>query len=127
VRGYRSGDGACAAQVAGLHVAARHAVVHQHLLQRPVHVPQVGVGQHGGLRSAGRLDSNGEVDVNGATLVGLVEVGQWRRVLFRPGAAEGRQGVHGHNPRRDGRAEVLGSKRTERDVLPRLDVASCEV
>ncbi len=146
----RPADGARAEQVAGVEVAAGDRVVRQLLLHRPVHPLEVGTRHRHRLgavvscqlqtgfnvQTSTRLsqtltrwsilteDFHVEVDVEVEVVV-VAQVGQRLRLLRVVGDAERLQRLHRYHPRRHGRRKVLGQERTQRHVLPLLNVARC--
>mmetsp|Transcript_75718 Transcript_75718/g.215612 ORF Transcript_75718/g.215612 Transcript_75718/m.215612 type:complete len:237 (-) Transcript_75718:106-816(-) len=104
-------------------------MVHQLLLNIPVKVGEVGAGdRRGGIHRAA-LDPDLELDIV-RRIRRIADVLERHRVALlagRGGATERFERVEGDHPRRDRGRKVLGSKRTERHVLPLLDVACTPV
>ena len=102
------------------------------LRRGPVEVAGIAAGQLVRRKPLGgecrRVQEHLELDVERAgCLVGaVVEVGQQRGIVRRPLSlrrAERCQGLRRDHPRRDAGAEALAEERTERLILPGLDVA----
>mmetsp|Transcript_16871 Transcript_16871/g.49103 ORF Transcript_16871/g.49103 Transcript_16871/m.49103 type:complete len:287 (+) Transcript_16871:805-1665(+) len=122
-------DGPRPEEVARLHVAARHRVVHELLLHVPVHVGKVGASHSPRRIHALALDGHLQGNVV-AAVVGVLEVLEGLRVRLdssRRRAAEWLQGVQGDYPRGDGGRKVLGAEGAQGHVLPLLDVPSAPI
>src|SRR6185312_5719807 len=65
---FRSADGAAAEEIADIHGAATGGVVHQLLDRRPVHVPEIGAADRGGLLHGRRAQGHLELEI---VIVGL--------------------------------------------------------
>src|SRR5579864_5705341 len=122
---------AAAEEIAGLEVAAVDRVVGHHLRHRPPGIAEVRV-REALRRESGRTHARGlephfelEVEAAGTPHPGVVQVGKRRRLAGRasPGSAKGGECLERHHAGRERGGEVLGEKRPERLVLPRLDVA----
>merc|ERR1719385_76604 len=118
--GLRSGDGSGGEKISRSHVAPGHCVVSKLLLHRPVHVSEVGLRHSAPLPVLG-VDLNIQLDVEGEG-IGMAEVWKWCWVLFVVCHRKWLQSLHGDHPRRDGGPQVLGPKRSERNIFPLLDV-----
>mmetsp|Transcript_15676 Transcript_15676/g.32170 ORF Transcript_15676/g.32170 Transcript_15676/m.32170 type:complete len:237 (+) Transcript_15676:404-1114(+) len=123
--GLGAADSAGSKEVARLHVASRHGVVHQLLLHIPVHVLEVGARDHSRGFHVFSLNLHLEGNVIRA-VVRVLEVWQWDGAVLLAGrgfAAERLKSVQGHHPRRDRGGEVFGPEGPQRYVLPLLNVA----
>ena len=133
--GRGTGHRARAEQVAGLQVAAVDRVMRDELRDRPVRVTEIRRRQPiagvAALAHRFGLQPRLERDVDRASVAvrGRVEIRQRRRIAGRmpERAAERRERIERDDPRRDRRREVLREERSERLVLPALDVARAPV
>src|ERR1051325_9922653 len=108
-----AGDRAAGEEIAGLQVAAIRGVMRDELRDRPIHVAEVAAADPCAVQPDFYRDVERDV---------VFEMRQHRIFALRLHAIR-LERVERDDPRRDRRRKVLREKRTERLVLPRLDVA----
>src|ERR1700742_1365121 len=122
---------AAAEQIAGAQIAPIDSVMRYQLRDGPIRIPETRLGKALGRLAAPThfrgLDQGLEPDVDGAglTVVRRVQIRQGLRIGLRPREcrSKGRQGVESDDPGRNSRCEVLRQERSQRLVLPTLQVA----
>lgn len=98
-------------------------MVSQLLLDGPVQVLKVRLTDCGGRLLAGGLQGHTQLDVE-VVRIGMGQIRQGLWVLRGVGHFERLERFHGHHPRTDAGAHVLGQERSQWNVFPLLNVTT---